>query len=91
MLATPFVTFFATYAMRSQPYVISPRATIRINFLIKPGVPHFVEFIIVLDNSSGICGIGAPALVPEPETYAMLLASPGVLRFIARRRKQSAS
>ena len=62
--------------MRSQPYVISPRATIRINFLIKPGVPHF-EFIIVLDNRSDIGGIGAPALVPEPEpeTYAMLLAS----------------
>jgi len=76
--------------MRSQPYVIRPRATIRINFLITPAVPSFVEFIIVLDNSSGIGGIGAPELVPDAETYAMLLASLGLLRFIAPSRKQGA-
>jgi hypothetical protein len=30
------------------------------------------------------------APVPEPETYAMLLAGLGLMGFVARRRKQSA-
>jgi hypothetical protein len=29
--------------------------------------------------------------VPEPETYAMLLAGLGLMGFVARRRKQSAA
>jgi hypothetical protein len=32
--------------------------------------------------------IDIPGLVPEPETYAMLLAGLGLLGFMARRRKQ---
>ena len=33
---------------------------------------------------------GTASLVPEPETYAMLLAGLGLLGFMARRRKESA-
>ena len=34
---------------------------------------------------------GSPAAVPEPESYAMLLAGLGMLGFFARRRKQNAA
>jgi N-acetylmuramic acid 6-phosphate (MurNAc-6-P) etherase len=32
-----------------------------------------------------------PTSVPEPETYAMLLAGLGMMGFVARRRKQKAA
>lgn len=35
----------------------------------------------------GACAIGAPAPVPEPETYAMLLAGLGIIGSMARRRR----
>ena len=49
---------------------------------------------IYLDDSSTGAGFGYDhfifAPVPEPETYAMLLAGLGLLGFMARRRKESA-
>jgi len=32
--------------------------------------------------------LGDVAAVPEPETYAMMLAGLGLINFVARRRKQ---
>ena len=47
-------------------------------------------------NTEGPAGFFGPNLstaaappVPEPETYAMLMAGLGLLRFVARRRKKS--
>jgi hypothetical protein len=40
-------------------------------------------------NNSSTFGAGTVAVVPEPETYAMMLAGLGALGFMARRRKQS--
>jgi hypothetical protein len=37
---------------------------------------------------SGTLTVGSITAVPEPETYAMLLAGLGLLGFAARRRKQ---
>jgi hypothetical protein len=39
----------------------------------------------------GDVGNGVAAPVPEPETYAMMLAGLGLLGFMARRRKQKAA
>jgi probable HAF family extracellular repeat protein len=39
----------------------------------------------VINNHGQVAAVGA--LIPEPETYAMLLAGLGLLGFIARRRK----
>jgi hypothetical protein len=38
-----------------------------------------------INNHGQLVGVGT--VVPEPETYAMLLAGLGLLGFIARRRK----
>ncbi len=38
-----------------------------------------------INNQGQVAVIGSP--IPEPETYAMLLAGLGLLGFIARRRK----
>jgi len=47
--------------------------------------PAFPGYTVVASNGGG--GVSA-GLVPEPETYAMLLAGLGLLGFVARRRKQ---
>jgi hypothetical protein len=39
----------------------------------------------------GLDNVGVSAAVPEPETYAMLLAGLGLLGYVARRRKQKAA
>ena len=48
----------------------------------------------ILDYSGGpetflIYNLGAPPPIPEPETYALMLAGLGVVAFMARRRKES--
>ncbi|GJI88025.1 MULTISPECIES: choice-of-anchor A family protein [Duganella] len=42
-------------------------------------------------KSINVQGFGSVSAVPEPETYAMLLAGLGLMGFIARRRKQAAA
>lgn len=42
----------------------------------------------ILNASSASVGVSYISPVPEPETYAMLLAGLGLMGFIARRRKQ---
>ena len=63
--------------------------------------PDVINGTLFLDAADGVyrlscgidCGIGVPppvTQVPEPETYAMLLAGLGLLGFMARRRKEVA-
>lgn len=51
--------------------------------------PNLADNAYLMDSTYALDGGGvlAPA-IPEPETYAMLLAGLGVLGFAARRRKQ---
>jgi hypothetical protein len=55
-----------------------------------PGGWLFSADILVQGANGGTYNVAtnAPA-IPEPETYAMLLAGLGLLGFVARRRKQS--
>jgi hypothetical protein len=53
----------------------------------------FVDYIRTWDtalNATDVAGLGSPvaAPIPEPETYAMMLAGLGLLGVVARRRKQ---
>jgi PEP-CTERM motif len=48
---------------------------------ISPAVASFIDGASV--------SVGTVALIPEPETYAMLLAGMGMIGFIARRRKRA--
>lgn len=56
-----------------------------------PNVPEYMTFTAQDDVANGIWGpnllLAGP--IPEPETYAMLLAGLAVLGFAARRRKQN--
>lgn len=43
----------------------------------------------VIDGSTANPNTFAPSAIPEPETYAMMLAGLGLMGFVARRRKQT--
>ena len=49
--------------------------------------PTFAADVIFEGGLTGPIGNGVPA-IPEPETYAMMLAGLGLLGFVARRRRQ---
>jgi PEP-CTERM motif-containing protein len=63
------------------------------NFVGNAGGWIFAADVLMLDTAPGVQGLtgtignGVPA-IPEPETYAMMLAGLGLLGFVARRRRQ---
>jgi hypothetical protein len=64
--------------------------------LVAPDISNGTLFLAASDQlyrlSCGpACAIGSTNPVPEPETYAMLLAGLGLLGFVARRRKLKAA
>ncbi len=76
-------------AFNGDPTGATGRTTFEIN---TPGIAYFSITDPGLD-SYGVTEIvlGTISPVPEPETYAMLLAGLGLLGFMARHRKESAS
>ena len=62
------------------------------SFILSTNPPGSIETLFAADiltnaGNTGAVGVGVPA-IPEPETYAMMLAGLGLLGFVARRRRQ---
>ena len=55
------------------------------------GFSYYYEVSGTAGGSSGGIYILTSTLIPEPESYAMLLAGLGLMGFVARRRKQNAA
>lgn len=65
-----------------------------VNFTFLPGSLNTSDAFTSYETTSGVSGLGsitytAAAPVPEPETYAMLLAGLGVMGIAVRRRKNT--
>lgn len=58
-------------------------------FTLTPGDSHLSQAFLAYDSNVGLSGTGDViyAAVPEPETYALLLAGLAVMGGVARRRK----
>jgi hypothetical protein len=84
---------------RNQPY---SQQDFAMNYSYNPN-DHSTNYQLATDYSPGVWSVVptvrlatdkllfVPALIPEPETYAMLLAGLGLLGFTARRRKNYAA
>jgi hypothetical protein len=77
---------------------LNPSGTDAVNGLNVINVSGISSLSFVLRNPGACCSEGmdafevnSAAAVPEPETYAMLLAGLGLIGFAARRRKQQAA
>ena len=57
---------------------------------LNPGLPGNWLFSadLIANGFTGNVAVGATPAIPEPETYAMMLAGLGLLGFVARRRRQ---
>jgi len=62
---------------------------LRTPFLIvyTPHVPFATRLVSVIDDGIAAPTAWAPTLIPEPGTYAMMLAGLGLMGFVARRRR----
>lgn len=65
--------------------------TSNFNFLSTPSGGNGTWYAAAHVQNTGIDGTGSGFIgaIPEPETYAMLLAGLGLMAFVARRRRQS--
>lgn len=77
----------ANYAPPGVPFAVSRFAA----QTLTPNVSaRSLNILLATEWNNGVNGISfvsTPA-IPEPESYAMLLAGLGLLRFVARRRKE---
>ncbi len=76
VLSTESVNFGAPWTSKSLTFTTSGNAVLSFAGQTTEG-----------DSTAFIDNISVTAAVPEPETYAMLLAGLGLMGFIARRRK----
>jgi hypothetical protein len=84
---------FATFIGNDEPFTLNPlRWNDFVGSVFDEGEPVFTD---PDQDPIGLIGmtyhLGYVAPVPEPETYAMLLAGLGLLGFAARRRKLQAA
>ena len=77
--STGVSSFSTTFALASS---VAAGSSIYLRWVDDNGVPTSPDQIIGLNNVS-------IAAVPEPETYAMMMAGLGLVGFMARRRKQN--
>jgi len=84
------------YEWNGTPFIVDPNLTYIGNQWqlaganTNPNVPEWMSFTAQNDVSNGYWGpdLRLAGAIPEPETYAMLLAGLGLMGFVARRRKQ---
>lgn len=93
VMFTSFNLWESTAGLISTNILPLPSPTAALTFIggYVPGSYHLNVVGIKLNPDGGYSGTVStiPAPVPEPETYAMLLAGLGLIGFTARRRKQN--
>jgi hypothetical protein len=93
--ATPFANLDVTYVNGAFLGVSYSADTTSLGFSLTPGYDHVSTAFLAYTTTagSGIGGAGSLAFtqaVPEPESYAMLLAGLGLMGCVARRRAKAA-
>lgn len=76
---------------QSFSFTLSTTGTHSLGFGVVNTGDQVLDAALFLDSGAGTCDPACPppvGVVPEPETYAMLLAGLGLLGFAARRRKR---
>ena len=90
MNGLPTADVTITFNAASSPFFVAPPSSTfydETTLKLRGGTVTNTANGFLIDNGGGSANFGSP--IPEPETYALLLAGLGAMAFVARRRKKA--